>query len=205
MANEGFWTSGLQGTVDRMNATLMQKGVAGDFDVTQTGLTYFDTSDSKIKRSNGATWDTLVGQNTVHDAQNHTDDTAAVGFTSTKGFTHTFNFGDSYQPEEQDLASTTITLTNQGAIEAGGCFIYLVGGAGFNPDSPTLRLYIDGVLAASVNAGMTTGSDYFFKIIGNRVCASGARIIKLAFYAVGNGNSRSTNGVSYVFAGVNKI
>ena len=189
--NSGFWTTGLQGTVDRLNQSLMQKGVAADFDVTQTGLTYFDTSDSKIKRSNGATWDTLVGQNTVHDTQN--DAKSGTGANSVAVFNNTVYAADT----ETDLASTSITLAAQGAIEACGLYIY---GAVAGTGTRTFKLYIDGVLAAS---GSPT-SLAITNLKGNRVASSGARTVKVALQTAG-GTGNTDNQINYVFAGVNKI
>ncbi len=60
MGNEGLWSAGLEGTVERLNAMFLQKGGEADFDVTQTGLTFFETATGKVKRSNGATWDVMV-------------------------------------------------------------------------------------------------------------------------------------------------
>jgi hypothetical protein len=56
----GFWSAGLEGTVDRMNETLLQSGVESDFAVAKTGLTFYDTGTKTIKRSNGTAWVEVV-------------------------------------------------------------------------------------------------------------------------------------------------
>lgn len=204
MANTGFWASGIEGSVDNMNATLCQKGVEADFDVTKTGLTFWDTATSRFKRSNGVTWDALAGANTVHDAQGDSSSTGATDMPLAGICTQTVFAGGT----ETDLESVSITLAGSGAIEACGVFLArLVGGAA--ADGKYYRLYVDGVLVA--NLGIEDGSlntnGKLCTLKGNRVASSGARIIKIALLLAGAtpAEDMTIQHIDYVFAGVNKV
>lgn len=60
MANSGFWSAGLEGTVDRMNAALVQYSTAANREAAgQTGRVHFATDTREFTRDNGSTWDSL--------------------------------------------------------------------------------------------------------------------------------------------------
>jgi len=62
MANQGFWADadGLEGTADRLNAGMLQYDIAANRPAAgQTGRLFWDTTNNRLERDNGATWDII--------------------------------------------------------------------------------------------------------------------------------------------------
>lgn len=76
MANQGFWEAGLEGTVDRMNAALLQYDTAANRPAAgQTGRLFYATDTSELSRDNGSTWDTLTSGGLIPEGSNTTEAT----------------------------------------------------------------------------------------------------------------------------------
>ena len=205
-----------------LSDTLANRPAAG-----HAGLTYHETDTRKVDRDTGAAFETIVDADaaaatpslrtlgtgatqaavgththgTVHDAQGDSlgvADIVTISISTASNRGEQLNLADS---TEYDLESISITLAASGAIEACGVVVH---SASHNDLAVTLRLYIDGVLAASSSpTTLVTGSVWTIK--GNRVAASGARIVKIAVLTGSVGASKYINHIDYVFAGVNKV
>lgn len=61
MFNQGFWEAGLEGTADRLNASLLQSDVIGSRPAAgQTGRFFFATDTKELSRDNGTGWDAII-------------------------------------------------------------------------------------------------------------------------------------------------
>ena len=220
MANSGFWTAGLEGTVDNLNATLFQKGAEADFDVTKTGLTFLETASGKIKRSNGTSWDVVVdvdptagagglrtlgvgAQQAAAGDHTHTLLHDTLGSSeSTVPYTATHNWNCSQQSVtaggDLDLLSITLSCIRQTVIEA-AC------GGAFYADSASsvkIRLFIDGVQVAE-SAYITTAGGPLH--VGNcSSVSSGSRIVKMTMHNYATATAWVDH-MSFVFGGCLKI
>ena len=194
-----------------LSDTLANRPAAG-----HSGRTYHESDTQKIDRDTGAAWTTIVDADPVAGTAglrtlgtgatqaavgNHTHATIhdAQGETLVADSTYSFA-GD----EEKDLASVSITLAATGVIE--GCTVYSSASASVNTGGATWtwKLYINGILAASV--GGVNGLNVMYSLKGYQSCASGARIVKLVLGITGfAGSVGYTNLDNYVFAGVNKV
>lgn len=83
MANSGFWVDGLEGTVDRMNACLLQYDIAANREAAgQTGRMFFATDTRELSRDNGTGWDSLgflgTGETIFKDADESVTSSTAL-------------------------------------------------------------------------------------------------------------------------------
>jgi len=214
MANSGFWTAGLEGTVDNLNATLFQKGAEADFDVTKTGLTFLETASGKIKRSNGTSWDVVVdvdptagagglrtlgvgaqqaaaGDHThvpAHDAANKN---TVLGATASD----TINYTEISQATEAEtsILSTTVTVVANTKMEV-YCQILI---KEQDPSMFLKRLYVDGVWLVQDGASYYTYQVSHPSYYTGQL-AAGSRTVELRVY----NNYASTRWFRYVGASV---
>lgn len=62
MSNQGFWTTDLEGTADRFNATLLQYDTfANRPAASRLGRRFYATDTHRLYRDNGASWDLVIG------------------------------------------------------------------------------------------------------------------------------------------------
>ena len=198
-----------------LSDTLANRPAAG-----HSGRTYHESDTQKLDRDTGAAWTTIVDADpvagtaglrtlgtgatqaavgnhthaTVHDDQQDSLDTAGGDGLNLGNIANSTAFNDA---QEIDIESVTVTLTRTGVIEACGVLMYFCASS----VTGTLKLYIDGTLVTST-AMASPANIYTAK--GQRSCASGARIVKIAVLN-SSGAARTLQHRDYVFAGVNKV
>ena len=126
----GFWVDGREGSVENMNLTMPQVGEEADFDVSKTGVMFFELSTGQVKQSNGVSWVVRIPRNAAANVASLRTlgggaQQAAPGIhghtpSRVEGFTYTTIIASSSNTSVWvDYMTRTVTVAANNAISIG--------------------------------------------------------------------------------------
>lgn len=111
MPNQGFWTGSLEGTADRLNASLLQRDTFANRPAAgQAGRVFVATDTGEVYRDNGTTWDQLDYPNWLISLQRR--DTHMINWNSVDKLTI-----DTAGAPTQTFLGTAVTLSVDGNVD----------------------------------------------------------------------------------------